>query len=135
MKKYLLAVGLGLSPLVALANNTTYTQTSIATGNLNASIINITNTVNLLVPLMLAVAVVFFIYGVIKFIIAKGGGEKEAARNLIIWTVIGLASVLAIWGLARLLIDFFGLRPTNLDNSLLPTITPATLPTIVNAGN
>ena len=118
MKKYLLAVGLGLSPLVALATS----QGTLVTGNLNSSIANLTHTVNLIVPLLLAVAVVFFIYGVIKFIIAKGGGEKSAARNLIVWTVVGLAAVLAVWGLARLLINVFGLNPTGLNATDLPSV-------------
>jgi hypothetical protein len=129
MKKYLLAL-LGFLPAVALAQGgQPPPEVTVTTTNIDNTISALTHTINLIVPLMLAVAVVVFIYGVIRYIIAKGGEDTAKARSLIIWSVVGLAAILAVWGLANLLISFFGLTPTQLNNGLLPSV-----PTGVPAG-
>jgi hypothetical protein len=135
MKKYLIGAGVvatSLLPLVSFAQNVQ--PVVVTTTNLDTAIRNITNTVNLLVPLMLAVAVIFFIYGVIKYIIAKGGEDAGKARSLIIWSVVGLAAILAVWGLARLLVNFFGLTPTTLDQGLIPTVPTTGIPNTSGGG-
>lgn len=126
MKKYLLAVAAGLLPLVTFAAQNTVT---VNTNGINNAITSLTHTINLIVPLLLAVAIVFFVYGVIRYIIANGAEDAAKARGFIIWSVVGLAAVLAVWGLARLLINFFGLSPEQLTPDYIPTVpTSGTAP-------
>ena len=122
MKKYLVALAAAFLPAIASAQGNIQGSNGVDTTNINNTITGLTHTVNLIVPLMLAVAVVVFIYGVIKYIIAKGGEDTKKARDLIIWSVVGLAAILAVWGLANLLINFFGLAPTQLNSGLLPSV-------------
>ncbi len=125
MKKYLLALGIGLSPLTALA-----AAGSVTTTALNSSIQNITGTVNLVVPLLLAVPFVVFVFGVIRFIIAKEVRKKCRSQFHRV-DHCGFRSVLAVWGLAGLLINFFGLSQTGLSSTNLPTVSPGSSPNII----
>jgi uncharacterized membrane protein YidH (DUF202 family) len=116
MKKFLLAAVLFAVPALASAQ--------IDTGNLDETVMNVTDTVNLIIPLMLAVAVIVFIYGVIKYILAQGEITRKAAVDRIVWSVVAIASILAVWGLARLLIDVFNLDPQQLQRNEIPTVAP-----------
>lgn len=72
---------------------------------------NISSIVKLLVPLLIAIALVFFIVGVIKYITAGADEEKrKEARNTIIYGVIGLFAIVAVWGLVEVISSTFGIN-------------------------
>ena len=73
------------------------------------------------IPLIFAVAVVMFIWGVINFFIlnADEEGKRAQGRQFMIWGIIALAVMLSIWGLVGILGDTF-----NIDSSVLPKVTP-----------
>jgi len=77
---------------------------------------------NAAIRVMVALATLVFIYGVIKYIAA--GGDPEAtkkARSFIIWSIIGLALIIGIWGVANfLLTGLFGGTVTQ--GPVIPTI-------------
>ncbi|MBX4198282.1 pilin [Candidatus Parcubacteria bacterium] len=120
MKKFLLAATWALPAFV-------FAQ-SIDTTSLNDSIQALIRTVNLVVPLLLAVAVVVFIWGVIVYILAQGDIERKKAVGRIVYSVIAIAAILAVWGLARLLIDVFGLDTGGPAGGDLPTIPSSGIP-------
>jgi NADH:ubiquinone oxidoreductase subunit 6 (subunit J) len=68
---------------------------------------------NTLLPLIIAGAVVYFIYGVAMYIIAGGEEAKEAAKTKIVWGIIGLFVMISVWGLVNILVNTFGLDNTN----------------------
>lgn len=50
--------------------------------------------------LILAAAVIFFLWGVFQFVMAAGDDEARAkGRNHIIWGIIGIAVMVSVWGL------------------------------------
>ncbi len=114
MKKILVVASAFLLPSLAFAQ--------VNTSNLETTVHNLTRVANLLVPLFLAVAVVFFIYGVITFVIAGDKEKREGARGYIVWGIVGIAAILAVWGLARLLITTFGLQPAQLQPNDIPQV-------------
>ena len=62
---------------------------------------------NKLIPLLVLVATVLFLFGVVRYIAAAGDEEKtKEARRLIIYGIIGLAIIIAVWGLVAVVIDF-----------------------------
>ncbi len=64
---------------------------------------------NLIIPILLILATVVFLYGVITYLTAGGDEEKAATgRAYIIWGLIALAAMIAIWGLVLALISTFG---------------------------
>ena len=65
--------------------------------------------VNTLVPLLIGIAVVVFIFGVIRFVTAgEDATRKEAARGLMIYGIIALFVIVSIWGLVNILQDLTG---------------------------
>ena len=94
MKKYTL-VGLGLLALPFLAN----AQATVA------SLLQLVGTtLNSLVPLAIGLAVVIFLFGVIKYVTA-GDDEagRESSRQLMLWGIIGLFVMVSVWGLVQVL--------------------------------
>ena len=62
-----------------------------------------------LIPLLMILATVVFLWGVILYIIAGSDEEKlQTAKAYIIVGLIGLTAMIAIWGLVRVLTGSFG---------------------------
>ncbi len=108
MKKYLIALGLALTPAVTFAQGGGLDD---ATDGLADIVGNLTDAANALIPFFLAIAVVVFIYGIIKFILATGAEDKAAARGYIIYGIIGIAVIVSLFGVIRLLQSTFGIEP------------------------
>ena len=75
---------------------------------------------NSIVPILIALAVVYFVWGVVSFVIASDEEAKTTGRNRIIFGIIGLAVIIGMWGLVNVLRNTFGLNNTT--NITLPTI-------------
>lgn len=71
---------------------------------------------NTIVPLLIAVAVVIFLVGVVKYITAGADEEKRTeARNTMIFGIVGLFVMVALWGLVNILVSTLGLEgPSNI---------------------
>ena len=59
-----------------------------------------------LFPLLLAVAVLFFIWGVVVFI-AKAGDEKARTegKQRMVWGLVALFIIVSVWGIVALLYE------------------------------
>ena len=68
------------------------------------------------IPLLFSVALVVFIFGIVRYIFIQE--KKEEARNLILWGIIGLFVMFSVWGLVNVLIGTFNF------NNQLPGIGP-----------
>ncbi len=73
------------------------------------SFINIIN--GLIAPVLLAVAFIFFLYGVYKYFFLGATNETERAngRQFVLWSIIGFVVIFSIWGLVGLLGSTLGL--------------------------
>lgn len=81
----------------------------------------IKNTLNTILPLIIALAVVYFIWGIFRFVMAGDEEAKAAAKDKIIYGVIGLFVMVSVWGLVNILVNTFGLTnttPTNITGQL-----------------
>lgn len=76
---------------------------SSAGSSLKCLIVEIIETVNLLVPLLFGIALIAFMWGVIKYIYAADPKNVKDARNFMIFSVIGIAVMLSVWSIASLL--------------------------------
>ena len=60
------------------------------------------------VPLLFALAVAAFVYGVFDFIRANASGEETGEKKaFMVWGIIGLAVMLSVWGLVGILQNTF----------------------------
>jgi TRAP-type C4-dicarboxylate transport system permease small subunit len=71
-----------------------------------------------LIPLLLAIAFIVFLYGVFKYFILGGADEKshEEGRQFVLWGVIAFVVITSVWGLVRVVINTVNLG----DNSQGP---------------
>ncbi len=77
-----------------------------------------------LVPLVFAISLVVFIWGMFLYFIAGGADEKkrEQGKGLALWAVIGLVIMVTIWGIVNLLAGglLTGLNESNKQLDILP---------------
>lgn len=86
------------------------------------SIIDIIN--NALVPLLIAVAFIVFLFGVYKYFIAgaEKDTEREEGRKFVLYGIIGFVIILSVWGLVAIVKNTFNL--TTSSNPTPPTFQP-----------
>ncbi len=82
---------------------------------------------SVLIPILITLAVIYFIWGVIQYTLSTDEESKKNARGKIINGLIGLFVIIAFWGIIALVTDTFGVGPTQLDPSAIPCIPNATL--------
>ena len=73
-----------------------------------------------IVPLLLAVGMLLFILGMVKFITSAEGEERAEGRQFMIWGVVGFAVIFSVWGILSIFNQTF-----RLDNSS-PTVPTTT---------
>jgi len=61
-----------------------------------------------LIPIMVGIALLLFIWGVIQFIGSSGNAEKaQSGRQFMLWGVVALFVMVAVWGLVQFTRDTF----------------------------
>ncbi len=63
-----------------------------------------------IVPFLFAVAVVMFMYGVVKFIGTQETSEREAGKQFMLWGIVALAVMFSVWGITTLVGSTFGVH-------------------------
>ena len=62
------------------------------------------------IPIIFGIATIVFLWGVVQFITAGGNEEKrKEGRKFIIYGLVGLFVMVAVWGIVNVLIGFLGL--------------------------
>lgn len=64
---------------------------------------------NAIVPVLLALGVVYFVWGVVQYVIGDDEEAKKKGKNRIIFGIIGLAVIVSLWGLVTIVVNTFGL--------------------------
>ena len=112
MKKLIPAIGLlYMMPMLALAQ--------FDGGNLQIYIESIISLINrALIPAILAIAFLVFIWGIFQYFIAGASDEekRESGRKLMLWGIIGFVVIIAIVGIVNLLAGATGLGGDPLEN-------------------
>ncbi len=129
MKKKLVTLSglvLGFSPLIALAQYQTGGSGSScgSTGTVDTipgMLCKIGEILTSLVPILIALAIVYFVYGVVMYVIADDEEAKTKGRDSIIYGIIGLAVIVGVWGLVNILVKTFVPNQNN-STITLPTI-------------
>jgi hypothetical protein len=111
MKKALIAGASFLLPVLAGAQLTNV-QTNIITP--------IGNIINMLIPIVFALAMLYFFWGLAQYILNSGDSAKqEEGRNKMIWGIVALFVMSAVWGLVTFLGDAIGIN-----QEAAPSVTP-----------
>ena len=98
MKKYILFGSVAsLSPLVALAASDAFSV-----------LLKAQQILNIIIPLLITLAVVYFIWGVIQYTISSDEEAKKNARSKIIMGIIGLFVIISFWGIINFITRTIG---------------------------
>lgn len=88
-----------LAPSVALA--ATVDSVLDKTGNL----------IGTATPIIVALALLYFFWGLARYILNSGDEEKKAeGRNIMIWGIIALFVMISVWGLVNILANTFSVN-------------------------
>ena len=112
---------MSLSPVVAFAQSTGGRCTGIGLGTIEGIICKIGDILNIIIPILIVLGIVFFVYGVIMFVISSDEEAKTKGRDKMIMGIIGLAVIIGMWGLVKILSNTFGIE-NNLTPTSLPTV-------------
>ena len=111
MKKFIIG-DLLMSPVMALAQSTPLENTVNAVQNI----------IDLLIPLLLALAVLLFFWGLVKYIAnASDEAAKESGKTLMSWGMIAIFVMVAFWGIIG-----YVQESTGLSGSVTVVNAPAT---------
>lgn len=99
---------LPLMPVVALAQEF---------GEINTFVGRITTFINnTLIPLVFAIALVVFIWGMFQLFIYKNAEDKEQGKQLAIWAVVAFVLMVSIWGIVNLIAGGLGFSGEQIQN-------------------
>lgn len=110
MKKFAL-IALAAAPTLAFAQEL---------GNLERLLRSVGRLVSIALPIVVAIALLAFFWGLAKFLFG-GAEKKEEAQTLMIWGVVALFVMVAVWGLVRFIGNAIGISPES---------TPQAIPTV-----
>jgi uncharacterized membrane protein YidH (DUF202 family) len=76
-----------------------------------------TQIINPLIVLLFGLAIAFFLYGVLEFILNQENEEaKTNGRSHMIWGIIGLTIMMGVWVIMGMIIKTFNLKGIEVDN-------------------
>lgn len=89
-------------------------------GNIETLVGSIGRIVNLLIPIVFALAMLFFFWGLAMYIFGKEH-DKEQAKKTMVWGIIALFVMAAVWGLVSFISSAVGVDTEG------PGFTPSSL--------
>ena len=111
MKKFII-LALAFVPAFASAQNL---------GNIQNLMNSFRNIVDLALPIVVALELLAFFWGLAKFIFASGDEDKrDDGKRIMIWGVIALFVMVSVWGLVRFVGQAFGIEQGGTVN--IPTV-------------
>jgi len=85
-----------------------------AAGKLDGTISTLTKLVNNLIPLILAIAVLIFFWGLAMYLLNTENAEKKGQGvNIMVMGIIAIFVMVSIWGIIGILQNTFGTTETN----------------------
>jgi hypothetical protein len=116
MKKIIYGL-LAFGPVLALAQSPSTVGSGLTSfGTTITGVIS-----NAVIPVLFAIAIVYFIWGVVKFIMSAGDDEARAkGKSMMIWGIVGLVVIVCVYGLIQFLSGATGLQSGG--SVTLPTV-------------
>lgn len=70
---------------------------------------------NSLIPIILAIAFLFFMVNMLRYFIIGGGNEESQtkAKSLALWGILAFVFITSIWGIVNIFLVMFDIRSTN----------------------
>ncbi len=84
----------------------------------------LTFTNNILIPFIIGIGFLVFVWGMFQFFIAGGANDeaKEKGKSLMIYATLGFVLIIVFWGIVNLLANSTGVQNQNID-PLVPKVS------------
>lgn len=69
----------------------------------------IKNAINVILPIIISLAVLYFLWGIFLYVKSSDSGKQEEAKEYIIWSLIFIAVMVSVWGLVNIITSTFNL--------------------------
>lgn len=113
MKKLYTYLIIGSMGMLSLPSVVAATQGGGDLGNVEGFMETVLDLLDLLVLIIMALALVFFLWGVAKFILNAGDPEEQTkGKQIMFWGLIGLFVMTAVWGLVAFIQQQLGIEDT-----------------------
>jgi uncharacterized membrane protein YidH (DUF202 family) len=106
--------------------------TKIAYADFDSFLSNVnTMIVNPLIGFLFALAIAFFLYGVLEFLMNQENEEKKTSgKSHMLWGVIGIFIMMSVWGILTIALNTIGIPDTEIEPEFghvnLPDYIPST---------
>ncbi|MDP2593235.1 MAG: pilin [bacterium] len=97
-----------------------------ASSSIGSLLANIQQLINSIVPVLIALGVVYFVWGVVRFMIGDTEEAKTKGKDTIVYGIIGFAIIIGLWGLVNIVVNTLGFGGAG-------ALTPPTLTTVAAA--
>lgn len=119
MKRILITVGATLatvlSPLVAFA------------ANANTILNEISSLIGLATPIVVALALLYFFWGLANYILNQGDEKKkDQGKHIMIWGIIALFVMVSVWGIINVIQNTFNIDSQHSIN--VPCVNSSNIP-------
>jgi uncharacterized membrane protein YidH (DUF202 family) len=93
------------------------TKIAYAATNLDEFIANVDNMIiNPLISFLFALAIVFFLYGVLEFFMNQENEEKKTTgKSHMIWGIIGITIMLGVWTILNIVLSTLGINKSEIN--------------------
>ena len=102
MKKILASIIVGALPVMSFAQAVT-ANTAPASNGLLGLVLLLGTWVSAILPLIISLGVVWFIWNVFRYAIAGNEDDKAIAKQQMIWGLFGIFVMVSVWGLVAIL--------------------------------
>jgi len=104
-KRFVLLTG----ALSLVAASPFFASAQLQFGTLETTLERFKGILGTLTTVIIALALVFFFWGLAKFILASGEEEaKEEGKRIMFWGILAFVVMIGIWGIVNFLIGAFG---------------------------
>jgi hypothetical protein len=103
---------IALSPVIVFAA----TGPCDALTGIGKSICQIQQLLNSIIPVLIALGVIYFIWGIVQYVIGDSEEAKKKGRDGMIYGIIGFAVIIGMWGLVNIVGTTFGINSQDSSN-------------------
>ena len=70
--------------------------------------------INPLIGLLFALAIAYFLYGVLEFFLNQENDEKKTTgKSHMLWGIVGITIMLGVWGILNMILSTFNIKGIN----------------------
>jgi len=81
-----------------------------ANRNLDTFLVKIQQWINVIMPIIIALALLYFLWGVLRYMMASGDeGKRKEAQSVMLFGIIALFVMVSVWGLVSFLASTLGI--------------------------